>query len=245
MEVVSSKKIIPMKSNWIRKSHRWLGLIFSLTIMMSAGSGVLHMVMTHTQSAPPPARPTGGGLDAAAIRTSIADAVTRLPKGLKPVAVNVRMIGNEPWYQIFTNAGPKPEYVSAIDGCHDPAQDEIYARQIASLFLGGKEVRKTDFLTAFNREYINIFRILPVHRFDADDELGTRIYVSTTTGSVTRHTDNERQFEASVFSNFHKLGFIRNKLIRDWTLGILTGGAFLVSILGVLLFFLTSGRKRG
>jgi hypothetical protein len=89
MEVVSSKKKIIPKSNWIRKSHRWLGLILSLTIMMSAGSGVLHMVMTHTQSAPPPARPTGGGLDAAAIRTSIADAVTRLPKGLRPVAVNV------------------------------------------------------------------------------------------------------------------------------------------------------------
>jgi hypothetical protein len=154
------------------------------------------------------------------------------------------MIGNEPWYQIFTTAGPQPAYVSAIDGRHDPEQDEVYARQIAAQYLGGKEVRKTDFLTSFNSEYINIFRILPVHRFDANDEIGTRVYVSTTTGSVTRHTDNKRQFEASVFTYFHKLGFIPNKNVRDWTLGILTFGALAVSALGVILFFLTSARKR-
>jgi hypothetical protein len=39
------------------------------------------MVMTNTQSAPPPARPTGGGLDATAIRTSIADAANYLHDG--------------------------------------------------------------------------------------------------------------------------------------------------------------------
>lgn len=232
-----------MTRNWIRKSHRWLGLLFSLTALMSAGSGVLHTVMTRTQAPPPSARPSGGGLDAAAIRIPIADAVAKLPPGTKAAAVNVRTIGGEPWYQVFTGPGT-PAYVSAVDAHIDPAQDERYAAEIATAFLGGKPVRKSDYLTAFNNEYINIFRILPVHRYDADDGKGTRVYVSTTTGSVTRHTDDGRQFEASAFTNFHKLGFIPNKDVRDWVQLITTGGLFLLSLLGIVLFFITRPRRK-
>jgi hypothetical protein len=64
------------------------------------------------------------------------------------------------------------------------------------------------------------------------------------TGSVTRHTDDQKQFEARIFTNFHKLGFIPNKNIRDWTLTTLTGAAFLISILGIALFFLTKSKKK-
>lgn len=233
-----------MNRNWIRKAHRWLGLLFSLTVMMSAGSGVLHTVMTRSQAAPPPARPSGGGMDAAAIRVSVGEALAKLSPETKTVAVNVRMIGGAPWYQVFTTTGPVPLYVSAVDGRVDAGQDEAYAREIAGNFLGGMPVVKTDFLSKFNNEYINIFRILPVHRFDAQDASKTRVYVSTTTGSVTRHTDDQKQFEASAFTNFHKLGFIPNKDVRDWILAAMTGGIFVVSLLGVVLFFMTSPRRR-
>jgi hypothetical protein len=135
--------------------------------------------------------------------------------------------------------------VNAADGRVDPEQDERYAAEIASAFLGGAKVRKTDYLTGFNREYINIFRILPVYRFDLDDDLQTRVYVSTTTGSVTRHTDKQRQFEANAFSNFHKFGFIPNKDLRDLALTVMTGGVFIASALGIVLFFLTRPRRRG
>jgi hypothetical protein len=92
-------------------------------------------------------------------------------------------------------------------------------------------------------EYLNIFRILPVYRFDTKDKLQTRVYVSTTTGSVTRHTDRGRQFEATIFTMFHKLGFIPNKDIRDLVLTIMTLGTFLVSLLGIWLFFATRTKK--
>ena len=51
-----------MRRAFFRKAHRWLGLLFSLSILTSAGSGILHNVMTYTQTPPPPARPSGGGL---------------------------------------------------------------------------------------------------------------------------------------------------------------------------------------
>ena len=232
-----------MKS-WIRKAHRWLGLAFSITLLMSSGSGVLHIVMTRTQQAPPPARPSGGGLDVAAIRISAADAVVKSGGSGPAMAVNLRSIGGQPCYQVFFPGERVPRYVNAVDGTADQGLEEVYAKEIASGFLGGAEVKKTDYLQDFNEEYINIFRILPVHRFDAADGKGTRVYVSTVTGSVTRHTDDSKQFEASAFTRFHKLGFVPGKDARDIILGGITGGVFLVSLLGIVLFFLTRPRKR-
>lgn len=211
---------------------------------MSSLSGVIHTIMTRTQAPPPPSRPSGGGLDPAAIRVSVAEAIAKLPAGSGAVqAVNVRGIGGEPWYQIYTIGGGAPEYISAADGRADPAQDERYAAEIASAFLGGAKVMKTARLTAFDNEYLNIFRVLPVYRFDANDALATRVYVSTTTGSVTRHTDRQRQFEANVFTNFHKLGFIPGKDARDITLAVLTGGCALAAVAGIALFFATRPRR--
>jgi hypothetical protein len=180
---------------------------------------------------------------AADIRTEAAKALEMLGADFGRVgAVNLRMIGGEPWYQIY-GPQPVPAYVSAVDGRVDPAMDATYAAQIARSFLGGAEVWQTDYLTAFNREYVNIFRILPVFRFDADDGEGTRVYVSTTTGTVTRHTNNKKQFEANVFFLFHKFGFIPNKALRDAVLVSAMAGITLVALGGVVLFFMTRPRR--
>lgn len=234
-----------MSPKLIRKLHRWLGLVFSLSVLMASGSGVIHNVMTRTQAPPPQAKPSGGGMDVNAIKITVAEAVAKLPEASPEVqAVNLRGIGGQPWYQIYTKTSRAPQYVSAVDGKVDPSRDEAYAAEIARNFLAGAEVRKTDFLTAFNTEYLNIFRILPVYRFDTGDGLDTRVYVSTTTGSVTRHTDCQRQFEATIFTMFHKLGFIRDKDLRDLALTVLTFGTFLVACLGIALFLVTGPKKR-
>lgn len=233
---------IVMKPNSIRKAHRWLGLVFSITLLMSSGSGVLHIAMTRGQAPPPPARPTGEGLDVGAIRVSAAEAVAAL--GQAAQAINLRTIGGRPCYQIHPHGGGGPRYVDAVDGRVDDALDERYAAEIAAGHLGGAAVARTGYLTAFDDEYLGIFRILPVHRFAAADGKGTRVYVSTVTGSVTRHTDDAKQFEADAFTRFHKFGFIRDKNLRDLALVLATGGVFAVSLLGVLLFFLTRPKPR-
>ncbi len=228
---------------WIRRAHRWLGLIFSVTVLMSSGSGVIHTVMTRTQAAPPAARPPDLPLDAAAIALTAQQAIGRV-EGLKEAsAVNLRMIAGQPVYQIFPADGA-PRYVNAVTGSADPGMDEKYGAEIASAFLGGKSVKKADYLTRFDGEYIGIFRILPVYRFDVGDAANTRVYVSTVTGSVTRLTDDGKQLEANIFTYIHKFGFIPNKDLRDWSLTLVTGGAFVVSLLGVVLFFMTRPRRK-
>ena len=224
----------------IRKLHRYLGLIFSISILMSSGSGIIHVLMTRTQEPPPSAKPSGAFLDTTSISVTPAEAFPTT----KPAAINIRNIGGNPHYQAFIPGRKSLTYVDATTGKENPEADANYAREIAAGFLASDKVKRTDYLTAFNSEYIGIFRILPVYRYDLDDGKGTRVYVSTVTGSVTRHTDDAKQFESSIFTNFHKLGFIPNKNVRDWTLTILTSAAFLISLLGITLFFLTRPRKK-
>ncbi len=223
----------------IRKIHRIIAVLFSLSLLASAGSGVLHNVMSRTQSPPPKARPAVK-IDPSQIKVSIPEAYAKLPLKDEPCdLVSIRTISGLPWYQFLVHGKEKPYYVNAVSGETDENADERYASEIASNNLGGAAVRRTDFLTEFNAEYINIFRILPVYRFDAGDGKGTRVYVSTMTGSVTRATDDLKQREASIFSNVHKFMFIKNKDLRDLVLTFSTAGVFLAGLLGILLFFMT------
>ena len=90
-----------INSKQLRQVHRWVGLIFSLSILMSAGSGVLHNVMSRTQSPPPAARPAGFILPRD-VRISVADALKHLSnQNVKLQAVSIRSISGEPWYQLF------------------------------------------------------------------------------------------------------------------------------------------------
>lgn len=226
----------------VRKVHRVLAVLFSVSLLASAGSGIVHNVMSRTQPPPPKARPAAK-IDPRAVAVSIPEAYARL--GLKDEPcdlVSVRTISGLPWYQFMIHGREKLLYVGASTGLVDSAADERYASQIASDYLGGAAVRKTAFLTKFDSEYINIFRILPVYRFDADDGRGTRVYVSTMTGSVTRATDDRKQWEASIFSNVHKFMFIPDKDWRDAALTFSTAGVFLAGVLGLALFF--SSRKK-
>ncbi len=222
-----------------RKLHRTIGVIFGLSLLASAGSGVLHNVMSRTQSPPPKARPSVK-IDPALIKVSIPEAYAKLPEKMDGFdAVSVRSISGSPWYQFLIHGKERPYYVNAVTGASDEGADERYAGEIASGYLAGAPVRKTDFLTGYNTEYINIFRILPVYRFDADDAKHTRLYVSTMTGSVTRDTNDRKQFEAAVFSNVHKYMFIKNKDLRDLALTFTTAGIFLAGVMGLILFFMT------
>lgn len=232
-----------MKPSTIRALHRWLGLFFSLVVLASALSGILHTIMAHKQPPPPPVHPSGSGLVASDIRTSPQQAIDQLgPDFGRVTAINLRMVDGAPWYQVY-GPRPVPAYVSGADGRVDPSQDAKFAAQIASAFLGGADVQQSDYLVDFNREYVNIFRILPVFRFDTHDNLGTRVYVSTTTGTVTRHTNDGKQFEANVFFLFHKFGFIPNKTVRDTVLVAAMAGISLMAVSGVFLFFVTRPRR--
>jgi hypothetical protein len=222
----------------LRKLHRWIGLGCALTVLLASGSGILHVVMTWTQS-PPPRPVPGAGLSLASI--TVPPAALPLPADLVVSSLSLREIADTTWWQALTPAGPR--YFRASDGVEDPTQDQAYVLAIARRHLGAiAQLAYTRRLDAYDREYLAIFRLLPVHRVDVADGRGTRLYVSTLTGSVARHTDDRRQFEANLFSLFHKYAFVPHKGLRDGLLVAFTALAFLASLAGIALFFATRRR---
>jgi uncharacterized iron-regulated membrane protein len=234
-----------MNPKTLRQLHRWIGLMFSLSALLASSSGVIHQVMTWTQDPPPKAIPSGPEIPLDSVRIPLAQAVQAVPAATNGIrAVNLRMIAGEPTYVVWTREAKAPAYVSGATGKLVPERDEVFAAEIATRFFGGVTVRKTAFLTAFDSEYLPIFRILPVYRMETGDPAGRRVYVSTMTESVTRFTDEGRQWEANIFSNLHKLAFIPNKMLRDGILVVGTTGIFVLSLSGVVLFFVTRPRVR-
>ncbi len=234
-----------MKLSTIRRLHRWVGLACALTVLAASGSGILHVVMTWTQPPPPRALPAAD-IDPAALPPAL-----RGPDGsslfTSVQSVALRPVAGEPLWQVFADGEREPRYFHA-DGRPAPDADTAYALDIARRHLGStglpaEAFTHTRVLTSYDSEYIVIFRLLPVHRVDVADGRGTRLYVSTLTGSVARHTDDRRQFEARVFSNLHKYAFIPHKGLRDGLLVGFTALAFLTSLGGVALFVATARRK--
>ncbi len=231
-----------MKSSTIHKIHRWLGLVFSLAILLFSGSGLIHVILTRTQPDPKPAQPAERStLPADVIKVSPADILKKHPES--PVlSMKLINISGKPFYQTYLAGNATPVYLDASDGIVNPV-DGIHASEIAAAHLGDQNVEFAEYLEEFNDEYDSSFRSLPVYRFNLRDGRGTRVYVSTATHGVVLHTDNRKQFVSSIFNNFHKLDFIPNKRLRDWTISIATAGAFATALLSIILFFATRPGK--
>lgn len=216
----------------LRTFHRWHALAMSVVVILSAGSGLLHTWMARHQLPPPPARPVG-----AVDLTTVTFAPALLP--MPAAGVSLRSIGGVTWWQVTPAPSGPVRWFDASTGVEDPTADARYAAEIACRSLGVEAVRQINYLTAYDAEYIAIFCILPVYLFTSDDGFGTRVYVSTLTGSVTRMTDDAKQVEATAFSILHKWMFIRNRNIRDWALMVAMGSLIALAVSGLVLFWRT------
>lgn len=231
-----------MKRLTLRRFHRFHALFMTIIVLMAALSGMLHTAMTWLQSPPPRPGPLTA-LDLSQLTVGIDQVRTALPSNTgKVLGLSIRPIGDLPFWQVMVSSQPQPLYVNATTGELDTTADSRYAQEIASKHLGLSSVEMTDWITAFDNEYIFIYRILPVYRFDAKDEAGNRVYVSTMTGSVTRHTDDLKQLESASFTYLHKWAFIGNKTVRDVMMVVANLSLVALAFSGVVLFWRTRRR---
>ena len=224
-----------LNSKKVRNAHSWIGIVVALYVVMATISGGIHIIMANFYSPPPPVMPQGlVNLDKASL--PLGDITKKIPKDEQVRAVNIRTINNDLWYQVVTEKG-KPYYINATSGLVAENMDDTYAKQIALAYLKSqKNIANSDYITSFNDEYLNIFRVLPVYLFTAENKNGERVYVSTVTGSVTLYLNKPRAFGQKLFSYLHKLSFIQNKLIRDILMSVLVLSVLITTLIGVGIF---------
>lgn len=223
----------------LRKFHRWIGIIVAAYVVMATLSGLMHIIMSNFFTAPPPVMPEGlVNLQSASL--PLKDIVKHIPQGAEVKAINLRTIDGDLWYQVITGDNKPPVYINAATGKVDGELDEVYAQQIAQSYLHRTDgVYSSAYLAHFDNEYLNIFRALPVYKFEAEGDKGERVYVSTITGSVTLYLNNARAFGQNMFSYLHKLAFMSNHAVRDILMTFLVLGILSSTVMGLWLFFRT------
>jgi uncharacterized iron-regulated membrane protein len=108
----------------------------------------------------------------------------------------------------------------------------------------GSKVTDAAMLTAFDKEYKSINRLLPVYKVGFDRADGIRIYVETTQDRFAFAMDNKRAVFDTVFRLLHTWDWLdifgKGK---QAILFLLASLAFITSVMGIYLFFATKSKK--
>ncbi|HEY6899160.1 MAG TPA: hypothetical protein VI233_00895 [Puia sp.] len=256
--------------------HRRLSLIIALPVVLSAGSGILHPVMTNIRPAVATQTLSPQPIDSSQIRCSLQAALDS--SHIDTISqVRIVRIDTNWFYQVQSGATNVPVYLSARTGKVLPKGDYLYAQYIARQFLegqphraerqerGGAGMAEPDCcnaatlavvnargskvldetrLEAFDEEYAEVNRLLPVYKVAFDRPDGMRIYVETVQDRFALAVDNRRASFNRVFQFIHTyqwLDFLgKGRPVAEF---LLTGLAFVTTLLGICIFFTTRSKK--
>lgn len=108
----------------------------------------------------------------------------------------------------------------------------------------GAKVTDATLITAFDNEYKSINRLLPVYKVAFARADGIRIYVETTQDRFSFAMDNKRAMFDAIFRWFHTWGWLsflgKGQFVVEF---ILVGLAFLTTLMGIYIFFITKSKK--
>lgn len=137
-----------------------------------------------------------------------------------------------------TLATPPLENIEQTHDCCDAATACVLYDSTGTL------VDSVSMITAFNKEYKYVNRLLPVYRVDFDRADGIRVYVETTQDRYAYAVDNKRAFFDRLFGLFHTWEWLNAAGDLKYVLMVLiTGLGFLTTIMGLCIFFTTKTKK--
>ncbi len=250
-----------MISKQLYKLHRTLSVIIALPVVLWAGSGFLHPLMTSI-------RPEISSQQLNERTIDSIDVVVPLQQALMSHAiksfVQVRLvyIDTALFYQVQLN-DRNLQYISAKNGATLLRGDTAYAEYIAHQFLaaGRKQlmhedahhdhaammdathprdatVTSVDYVTSFDDDYAAINRLLPVYKVSFDRDDGIVIYVDTRQSRFAFATNRSRQLLSGIFGTIHTWGWLSFLGTGRILMEILFSGvAFMTSVLGIVIFF--------
>lgn len=252
--------------------HRRLSLIIALPVLLSAGSGILHPVMTNIRPSVATQMLPLRAIDSSQIRCDLGTALDS--NKIDSISqVRVVHIDTNWFYQVQRGATSVPVYLSVRTGKVLARGDYLYAQYIARQFLEaspeahsvsnlpgandccnaatlavmnakGSKVLDEERFEAFDEEYPEVNRLLPVYKVVFDRPDGIRIYVETVQDRFALAVDNRRAAFNRVFQFIHTyqwLGFLgKGKQVAEFSL---IGLAFVTTLLGIYIFFTTRNSK--
>lgn len=254
--------------------HRSLSLMAAIPVILWAGSGFLHPIMTNirpkvaTQILQPVV------IDSSKIVQPL-EAVLQENHIDSFAAVRLVHIADNWFYQVQLQHNKEPLYLSARNGKLLTAGNWLYAQYLARQFLEGQsgaethtaatnepadccdaasscvlhvtkgaKVSSVSYITTYTNEYKSINRLLPVYRVDFDRSDGIRIYVETTTDRFAFAMDNKRRLFDRIFTTVHTWGWLDGLGKGKLVIEILLVGLALITTCMGIYIFFTTRHKK-
>lgn len=225
---------------WAIQIHKWVALAIGLQIVLWVLGGVVMSAVPieRVRGEHNIAEQAGGAL---VLEGVLAPLTAAQQADVDPVRAELRDYLGRPIYA-FTGDIGETVRVDARSGERLPAVTEAEARRIAlSDYAGNAEISAVRYFAEPSWEYR---RSGPAWRVEFDDGEGTRLYVSTTTGSVTaRRNDAWRVYD--FFWAVHIMNFGDRENFNHPLLILASVMALISSLAGFYLLFPWMGRMLG
>lgn len=214
--------------------HRWLGVLACVAVLMFAGSGVLHPVMSRFQPQPaqfqPPQVRVGAtplSLRAVLNKNRIDEFSAAALVQLSGIAAYRVQSADAVFYLRADNGEP------IVDGEHKHA--EFLARH----FLGDQHaaIAAITRIDRFDDDYVFINRLLPAWRIDFARDDGMRVYVDTAGNRLATLSDRPKRIFQTYFRALHDFDFLEgHNTLRVTVMLVLLGAAFSTAVAGVVMY---------
>ncbi|MCU0426696.1 MAG: peptidase M4 [Candidatus Kapabacteria bacterium] len=237
---------------WIRKTHRYLGVIIGIQFVFWTASGLFFawndidavhgdtlMAHQHPSFSLDTVNVVPFGTALTALKSNVLEATI-------VQSVSVREILHEPMIELRYLIGKKEHYalVNARTGAFRPPITAEEARMIAEEdFAPEAAVQSVEYITDVEPTSEYREKPLPAYRVTFDHESGTHIYISAERGIVTSRR-NSRWRAWDFLWAFHILDFQTRDNIHNWLLRGMSALAVLTVVSGFLLWGFTSPTLR-
>jgi hypothetical protein len=250
----------------MRRWHRHLGLVVSLSTLIFASSGLFHLIMSYQQH------------KAKIILTVESVSINQLDIGVWQKIVSnplakldlINHDGHLYWHVLPLSSDGKnqmpisqvaalskhtehnehpdmkhkvtPYLLSAEDSIVKTTiqsiEDFAIAKALSITSLNTREIESTSWITQFKNEYGFIFKRLPVIKVQMKDDSHTRYYIEPVTGALSAKVRDIDGIEGFVFAYLHKWSFdFLNKNLRDMLVSLFALGNMIVAIMGFMMFY--------
>lgn len=236
-----------MRVYWIRKIHRFLGLIIGLQLLLWTASGLffswndIEKVRGEHLTAPPPAL---APIDAAILspRDALETAARRFPGWEHAESISLRTLLDDPVYEVRFRAEGTVRY-GLIDARSGRLRSPLAEAEAVALavndFVPDADVTNVELLESVGSASEYRDRDLPAYRVDFGHPTGTRIYVSADRGLVTARRNNTwRVFD--FLWMFHIMDYEARDDINNILLRVLSVSGLATVLSGYLLWGFTS-----
>lgn len=211
----------------LRRWHRRLSWLAGVALILWAGSGLLHPVMSWTNP-----RPAASAPPVAEVLPRPARTLAQVTSGGLASARLLQQQGRLLW-QLRKAPDASPEYYDASTGLEQAGADRERALWLARHYTGREAVADAQQLTAFDADYPAINRLLPVWcvRFEGDDALTACVH--TVEDRLATLSDRRKRALQTVFQAVHTLDFLdRHEGLRLGFVFAAVGSVLAMAMLG-------------